>query len=122
MSTVKQIKVTSNIKDLGYWYVNLDKKIAVFRQDNQFTGNILTDIEDFTTKYKNIREYLTEELKLKTIRLIKKHNKYQISDKVLCSHSYKKGKHNFVCDQDAIIYRHSDNQPICLEHSKQQGQ
>ena len=117
MKTVKQVKVASNLKDRGYWHINLDRNMALYKQDNQFTGNVL-DIEDFTQKYKNIKEYLTNELNLKTIRLIKKHNKYQISDKVLCSYSYEKGQYTFICNKNAVIYRHTDNQPICLEHSK----
>ena len=118
MKTIKQVKVASNLKDRGYWYINLDRKVALFRSDNQFTGNILTDLEDFTTKYKNIKEYLTNELNLKTIRLITKRNKYQISDKVLCSFFQEGSQHTKVCDKDAKLYRHSDNQPVCLEHSK----
>jgi|SRR6476469_8971621 len=115
---IHQVKVSTNLKDKGYWYINLDRKVALFRQDNQFTGNILTDLEDFTSKYRTIKDYLEYELNLKTIRLIKKKNKYQISDKVLCSYTRKADQHDFACDKNAVFYKHTDNSPVCLEHAK----
>ena len=119
-NNVLYVKVKTNNKDFGHWYINKAGKRALFRSGSTLIPNGYK-LLDFRN-YDNIKDFIQHELKCQHIKEIQPHLKYSFSNDVLCSY-YKEHPvgHNFRkkvvhCNQPATVYLNNEK-PVCFEHA-----
>ncbi|MGN6346719.1 MAG: hypothetical protein ACTHME_03350 [Candidatus Nitrosocosmicus sp.] len=107
---------------LGYWYINLDKNLALFRFRNQKANDV---IKDYSEKYDTIMDFLKYEINIRDVKEIIPHKKYVFSAlHTMCSYKEVKsyGSESFHsnivnCNNKAKIYSHVDGKPVCFHHA-----
>jgi len=117
-TTLLYVQVLRNISK-GFWEIDLDKKMALFR-DNDHKLEPKEQIHDWHAKYTTIMDFLKENFKMKHVKEVIPDTKYVYSNDILCSwytdgvvsHDPNRKLH---CNREAIVYR--NGLPFCSEHS-----
>lgn len=124
-SNLQYVRVKRN-DSKGFWEINKEKKVALFR-DRSHRIDPNTEIKhDWTDVYETITEYLLKEHKTNFVKEIIPDIKYIFSNDLFCSHyRMSNASHNpnakIHCTESATVYRVDilgKNNPLCEKHSK----